>query len=193
MQNFSFKWIEGEKPRFEKFLGKFKGSPDLKFLEIGCFEGYCSNFLFKEFLTHPSSRLFVMDTFEGSVEHGEMGLELNGLYGRFLENMAEYRDRLVIFKGKSQESLLNPEIRKHSFDFIYVDGCHEARETLEDAVLSFGLLKAGGIMIFDDYQWGNPGQNPYGTPKIAIDSFVRTFGKYVQVLDVGYQLAIQKL
>lgn len=193
MKQFRFKWVEGEKPRFHKLLGHFKGAPDLKFLEIGAFEGYCSNFLLEEFLTNPTSQLFVMDTFEGSVEHGEMGLELSSLYATFLNNVSEYSNQVVVLKGKSQDLLKNSEVRKHSFDFIYVDGCHEAKETLEDAVLSFDLLKPRGIMIFDDYLWGEPLKNPFMTPKVAIDSFVKTYGKYLKVVDVGYQLAIEKL
>jgi hypothetical protein len=33
------------------------------------------------------------------------------------------------------------------------DGSHRARDVLEDAVLSWPLLKVGGIMLFDDYLW----------------------------------------
>ena len=40
-------------------------------------------------------------------------------------------------------------------DFIFIDGCHESREVLEDAILSWELLKVGGIMNFDDALWGD--------------------------------------
>ena len=40
-----------------------------------------------------------------------------------------------------------------SFDIIYIDGSHAVNDVLEDAVLSFRLLKPEGILIFDDYRW----------------------------------------
>ena len=36
------------------------------------------------------------------------------------------------------------------YDIIYIDGSHEARDVLEDAVLAYRLLKIGGLLIFDD-------------------------------------------
>lgn len=45
-------------------------------------------------------------------------------------------------------------MRNERFDFIYVDGSHRSPDVIYDAILSFGLLKKGGIMIFDDYQGG---------------------------------------
>jgi hypothetical protein len=57
------------------------------------------------------------------------------------------------------------------YDFIYVDGSHDADAVLTDACMCFGLLKPGGIMLFDDYLW------PYATdalsrPKMSIDALV---------------------
>ena len=41
-----------------------------------------------------------------------------------------------------------------AIDFIYVDGSHQAHDVLCDAILSFKLLRVGGIVCFDDYLWG---------------------------------------
>ena len=37
------------------------------------------------------------------------------------------------------------------FDFIYVDGGHDAGTALADGLLSFRLLRPGGLIVFDDY------------------------------------------
>lgn len=50
--------------------------------------------------------------------------------------------------------MLRDNMRNERFDFIYVDGSHRSPDVIYDAILSFGLLKKGGIMIFDDYQGG---------------------------------------
>ncbi len=41
------------------------------------------------------------------------------------------------------------------FDFIYIDASHEPEDVLDDAIGSFKKLKPNGIIIFDDYGWGN--------------------------------------
>ena len=40
-----------------------------------------------------------------------------------------------------------------TYDIIYIDGSHATSDVLEDAVLSYRLLKPGGLLIFDDYHW----------------------------------------
>lgn len=79
------------------------------------------------------------------------------------------------------------------FDFIYIDGSHQAKDVLTDACLSWNLLASGGIMIFDDYQWHPSGFKDYQTPKPAIDAFLSCFeGRYNPIWS-GYQVAIQKV
>jgi hypothetical protein len=77
------------------------------------------------------------------------------------------------------------------YDFIYVDGSHDADAVLTDACMCFGLLKPGGIMLFDDYLW------PYATdalsrPKMSIDAFVNMFTNRINIGIQNYQLSIQK-
>ena len=82
--------------------------------------------------------------------------------------------------------------RSIKFDFIYVDGAHDARSTLTDLCMSWGLLKKHGIMIIDDYEWQH-GATEQEKPKLAIDCFLKTFeGKY-QLLFKNYQVGIQRL
>ncbi|HEY1506651.1 MAG TPA: class I SAM-dependent methyltransferase, partial [Stellaceae bacterium] len=78
-------------------------------------------------------------------------------------------------KSRSNHALakLLPE-HAESFDFIYVDGSHQAADVLTDLTLAFGLCRVGGLIACDDYLW-QFGQNPLLVPKIAIDSFVNCF------------------
>lgn len=80
------------------------------------------------------------------------------------------------------------------YDFIYIDGCHESKEVLEDAVLSWELLKKDGIMIFDDYLWGDntTAHDHTLTPKIAIESFLNCYQRYIDILAIEYQIVIKK-
>jgi hypothetical protein len=60
-----------------------------------------------------------------------------------------------------------------------------------DAVASWVLLKEGGIMIFDDYEW-EPDKPPEERPQIAIDIFLRGFRHQVELLHKGYQVIVRK-
>jgi hypothetical protein len=58
-------------------------------------------------------------------------------------------------------------------------------------MLSWKALKPGGIMAFDDYEWG--GELPLGQqPKPAIDLFVTLMKDHLELLGVGSQVWIRK-
>jgi predicted O-methyltransferase YrrM len=75
--------------------------------------------------------------------------------------------QIVTHKGLSNLALskLITEGKQGYFDFIYVDGSHQAPDVLSDAVLSFTLLKRNGVIAFDDYLWQE--SLPYGTDPIV--------------------------
>ena len=79
----------------------------------------------------------------------------------------------------------------NTFDFVYVDGGHRSIEVLEDAVLSFRLLKRKGIMAFDDFKW-KYWASPDGIPELAINAFLRIYRRKITVLRKGYQVWIRK-
>ena len=80
---------------------------------------------------------------------------------------------------------------KNLFDFIYIDGSHIAKDVLTDACMAWPLLKPKGIMVFDDYMWGNP-RDILHRPKPAIDAFTNIFAEEVDIVHVGYQLVVRK-
>jgi len=80
---------------------------------------------------------------------------------------------------------------KNLFDFIYIDGSHIAKDVLTDACMAWPLLKPKGIMVFDDYMWGNP-RDILHRPKPAIDAFTNIFAEEAEIVHVGYQLVVRK-
>ena len=61
---------------------------------------------------------------------------------------------------------------KEKFDVIYVDGSHEADQVYKDIKNSWNILNINGILICDDYFYGNIYKNPNNVPSIAINKFV---------------------
>lgn len=188
---FTHDWFSNNIPHWATLLERFKGQPDLHFLEIGCYEGRATKWLLDNILTGEKSFISVIDTFEGSMEHKERGMDMTSMYDNFVENVG-MTGKVIVHQGFSQ-IILRKFQREPQFDFVYVDGSHTAYDTMEDAVLSWYTLKRGGILIFDDYGWNAYPDNPELNPKLAIDSFLAIFtGKYT-LLHKQYQVAIQKI
>jgi predicted O-methyltransferase YrrM len=78
------------------------------------------------------------------------------------------------------------------FDLVYIDGSHEAPDVLSDAVLSWPLLKSGGILGFDDYGWH---QFPEAKrcPALAVDAFLGVMRGKFSIYERGYQVWLKKV
>ena len=94
-------------------------------------------------------------------------------------------------RGLSYYSLADLIAQRKTFDFIYVDGSHQADATLTDACMCFGLLNPTGFMLFDDYLW-NHVPNVLDRGKMSIDAFVNMFLPNIDIVNINYQFLIQK-
>jgi predicted O-methyltransferase YrrM len=187
---FTVDWFSNNIPIWSHYLQKYMNKPNLNFLEIGSFQGRSTVWLLENILTNSISKITCIDTFEGSIEHTINYQEhIKNLYDVFKHNISDFKDKVIIKKNKSQIVLRQLE---DSYDFIYIDGDHKASSVLEDAVLSFPLLKNGGIMIFDDYLWFEM-KNHIDNPKCAIDAFLEIYDDKIKVLHKEYQVIIEKL
>ena len=181
---FSFDWTSRNVPIWTRVLTPLMGQPDLNYLEVGVFEGRTVVWMLENVLTHPTARLTGMDIFGGGLEEKYLStLEATG-----------QAHKATTIRGFSQIELKN--LPAESFDIIYVDGSHTADDVLADAVLSWQLLKDGGLLIFDDYTWA--GVPPVGRlpselrPGVAIDAFVTSYRNYLTVVHREYQMMVRK-
>lgn len=167
-----------------------------KFLEIGSYEGRSSVWIIENMM-EQGSNLFCIDTWEGGEDHG--GIDMESVEDRFHSNIAIAQERfpgrnVYSFKSSSLQTLAamnGTGEHSESFDFIYIDGSHTARDVLTDACLAWPLLKPNGVLVFDDYLWGNP-RDILHRPKPAIDAFINIFAESIQVVALNYQVAISK-
>ena len=92
------------------------------------------------------------------------------------------------------------------YDFIYIDGDHTAFAVLEDMVLSWKLLKIGGMLLVDDYEmkikdpWFYKSHKEFKDtprlmfihPMVAISAFMTIYrGCYTLAID-NYQIGLIK-
>lgn len=185
---FSQDWLSGNVPVWEQLFAGLRGRPNVRVLEIGSFEGRSACWLLENVLTGDGATIDCIDTFGGSSEHADMRLDTSALLVTFRENTAPWADRVRIHVGKSAAIL--PAL-SGDFDAVYVDGSHTAKDVLTDAVLAWRLLRNGGLMIFDDYQWRQYPQ-PELNPKPGVDGFLAAYQGWFELLHAGYQVAIKK-
>lgn len=173
-------------PNWMKWLGHLAGTPAVG-MEIGTFEGDSAEFMLDNVFTHPKSAYHCVDPFTGAADHHFHGVDCSKLEQTSREKLARFKNA-YIHKGFSEEV-----VRRFSdrLSMIYVDGRHDAMAVMRDAVLAFDLLLVGGIMVFDDLGW-TAMEGELEQPKLAIDCFVRVYGKHLKVIHRGYQLAVQK-
>ena len=188
--SYSQDWFTHNIPNFQHIM---KVLPESKaFLEIGCFEGRASCWMLNNGLADDGV-LVCVDTFAGSEEHDK--LELTDLRKTFDANIAKHKSEkqtVTVIQDMSYKGLADLIHYEMQFDFIYIDGSHTAPDVMTDACMAFGLLKSGGIMLFDDYLWTDmPGL--LHRPKLAVDLFCTLFSEKSELLMLGYQLAIKKL
>ena len=190
---FTQDWFSRENPaqvvkQFEQFLLPYKSKPCV-FLEIGCFEGMSTIWMLENVLTQESSQIFCIDAWADWT---------GDAFVRFVSNINKtgLKDKVNIVKGDSSKTLV--WLPDNYFDFIYVDGNHDEKAVIQDAILSFRTLRQGGIMAFDDYLLGirypnTPGSKAMnGSCKNAIDYFIKVFEKDIEILHKDYQLWIRK-
>ena len=204
---FTNDWFDrSAKPMWDQFV--LKHNP-IKILEIGSYEGASTCYLINRLANYNKIELHAIDTWEGGIENKKGGFveaDMGAVEKRFHKNIefakqnAPIKPAVVVYKEFSDKVLASmlASGKQNYFDFIYVDGSHQAVDVLCDAVLAFRLLRVGGIMAFDDYNWYEQlpgGIDPIRRPKTAIDAFTMIYCRKVRIIgfDWFHQLYIEKL
>ncbi len=155
-----------------KFNFKLNENNSIYYLEIGCQEGRGPINFMKKYFKNKESKCYCLDIFEIPI------MERNFDHNIKVSN---FQDNVVKIKGPSWKTLITIDLFE-KFDVIYIDGWHGANGVIEDAILSWRLLKVGGFLCFDDYNWGKQFKIQR-TPKLAIDSFYNIFYPFLEVVN----------
>lgn len=177
---FTEDWFTRAIPVWQEHLAEYKGKPNLRYLEVGTFEGMSAIWILQNVLTDPTSTVEGVDPyFDAAVKaRAEKNIEHSGHGGRF-----------KLHQGLSADVL--PKLTPSTYDVIYIDGSHTADDVLADAVLCWLLLKPGGLLIFDDWQMekGIPDEL---RPTVSIDAFITAYRRRLELVHRGYQIMVRK-
>lgn len=189
---FTSDWFSSNEPIWRALTNMEKPA---RILEIGSFEGRSVCWMIETCGIERPLEIHCVDTWAGGIEHqpgGPLAQSMPDVERRFHHNVEVAKAKvphpveIVMHKGYSQLELakLISEGKSGYFDWVYVDGSHEAPTVLSDAVLSFQLTRVNGVIIFDDYLWflGESGsQDSFNMPKPAIDAFVNIYQRKLLV------------
>jgi predicted O-methyltransferase YrrM len=164
----------------------------LEVLEIGSWEGRSAIF-FLRFL--ENCRLTCIDTFAGNPEHhlrDKWRAALPQIEQRFDANLAEFGARVHKIKDTSLQALAGLAAAGRRFDVVLVDGSHHSADVLADATQCWPLVRDGGLVIFDDYEW-TFFDDPVRHPRQGVDRFLASHAGHYRELHRGYQVIIEKV
>lgn len=179
-KQFTTNWTTQYIPSWNAAFTTLNTHDRLRILEIGTWEGRSTVALLNLL---PNSSITCVDAWRSAEGQERMK--------RFDANMREFSDRFEKCQCDSLSALLEMIAARKSYNIIYIDGDHRQNSVLADSLYAWQLLKAGGIMIWDDYQW-EPGFPDESKPHSAIDWFLKKFSGRYSVLHQDYQVIIRK-
>jgi predicted O-methyltransferase YrrM len=191
-KDFTSDWTSGNFTMWRRVLSPLRQEP-LRILEIGSWEGRSATFFLNFF---PRSTIVCVDTFGGSEEersvYRHLAAQVAGIEARFDRNLAPFGNRVEKIKSHSTSALERLTAQNRRFDLAYIDGGHRRDDVMADSRGVWRLLAPGGVVIWDDYEWGR-GLPPEERPQPAIDDFLREHEGRYRLLGRTYQLAIERL
>jgi predicted O-methyltransferase YrrM len=179
-------WFNGSELK-RNILFLIDGNKKVDILEIGCYEGLSSVFFADNLLNHHESTMVCVDPFLSVADNDHKELLMNSEESNFDHNIkvCKNADKIVVQKITSDDFFKK---NKKTYDFIYIDGCHEPDYITRDMENSFSVLNTNGIMWMDDYRGGKD-----NNIKNTMDKFLEKYKGQYRTIHDGYQLAIKKL
>ncbi len=200
MYNWTNDLPEGSKKIFDDVLDTFKQKESVNILEIGTFVGMS---LIRMLQHLPQSQGYVIDNWKLSdfeieicKKYSTRNVTLEGSKQQFLLNVnsAGMGNRVRYFEGDSVfylRKLTRDNFLK--FDFIYVDGSHKCLDVFADLILSWEILKPGGILGIDDYLWTSENNDNFSVPRLAVDKFLEKYIDEYEIISKQYRVFLKKL
>lgn len=173
-REFTSDWVTMYANNWKYWIGDLIGKDGLRALEIGSYEGRSACWFCENILIGQNCMLTCVDSWGYEPIEKKFDLNTKGLNIRKIKNYSY----IALANFIANENIY--------YDFIYIDGNHNAHFVLIDMCMSWKILKKGGVMICDDYLWTSRKCCP--PPKIAIDNWLECNHREIN----GYEILNSK-
>jgi hypothetical protein len=179
MYDFTSHWFLDSKSYWETIFREFDPKSAL---ELGSYEGQASVFM----IENGIEKLDCVDMWSDSAfDDASLTTDPDTTKIRFRKNIMVAQEGnsglKMDFDWYQMSSMEFLKGATDTYDLIYIDASHRAKDVLSDAVLSFDILKPGGLMVFDDYDWLAT-DDPTGLqrPSLAIDAWANVMKPFIK-------------
>jgi len=148
----AYYWYKIINKNFKKF----------SYLEIGSWEGNSALYILNNFETY---NVVCVDFWEKNKD-----LQPNTNFENFKLNMSEFENKYSFTRDTSDNFFIK---NNEKFDIAYIDGSHEAEQVYRDINNAWTCLNVNGILICDDYFYGNIYADSRNVPAEAINKFIK--------------------
>ncbi len=189
---FTDDWFSCRIPSWKKHVLPHLENHPVQWLEVGSYEGRSAIWALRNLAVEEGSRVLCVDPWVKDELFERFKSNIHAAAQWLKSNEPNHKGEIHYVRGYSQNALRD---RHGPFDGIYIDGDHQAKSCLTDAVLAWQLLKPGGFMIFDDYQWDYKSPHDKATKIPAckgIDAFLKFWQNELTVVHHGYQVIVRK-
>lgn len=184
-------WNEDHYNNFQLLAERMQNVKQPRGLEVGALEGRTTIWLVDNIIKIKKGELFVI----------ESDVKNNLVY-----NLSTLDKWIRLWKGTSYDALMYYNTTCRMFDFIYLDGDHNAKGLMEDIMLSWKTLNVGGYLLIDDYEM--QAQDPwfyimhkefekprvnFTHPRMAIDAFLTLYRGLYEIVAFNYQVMVRKV
>jgi cephalosporin hydroxylase len=184
-------WFSKVKREFATYTRPFAGKP-FTYVECGCWIGGSANWVANNLLTHPDARGFGIDPYAPMPpKHPASEMAVIQATAKAKLQPLEDAGRWTWIVQRSQEALR--DWRHGQIDLFYIDGSHHAQDALLDFAMAWPHLRAGSVVVFDDYGIGVRKRKATKMPDVpdACEAILRVFGMFVKEIGRARQLALE--
>lgn len=164
---------------------------EVQLLELGSWKGESAVWLLENL---PLAQLTCIDTWalertylipesQFHSEERKRVCRCSQLWEIFQANVQEFGSRVRPIRATTAEGLGLLAAEGAKFDFAYIDAGHLKEEVVADYLDVRPLVKVGGLIYFDDYDWSTQGH-------FTIREAIAELGLKVEVIDSGALLRL---
>jgi predicted O-methyltransferase YrrM len=179
------RWFGRVKDGFAKYAAPFAGQP-ITYVEVGTWIGDSALWVCENVLTHPDSQGIGIDPYEPDHKRGQE--EIDRIKHAAAERLKPfsnwewwYEKSHIALRSYGRLSIDQP------IDLLYLDGQHNAHDTLLDFAYAFPHLREGSVVILDDYSIGVRQTRRDGIPRVpeAYRAILSAFALFVEPIEGG--------